>query len=194
MWTTGFLVPPTTIQIFTASFPWKSQSRWFLDAFRRYSTCVFRSPSREKGRIGGFDCGAWVRTPKPWLSSQCWFLIMCLKLINCSLWHSRKLASPLIYGSPLPHELALKPPAYHRLVQTAPDGRKTLYLAAHAKIILGRSLEDSQKLIWELIGHCTQPKVNIINVRSYLTIASNIFCDGISDVWFLVCVQHGMAW
>ena len=76
-----------------------------------------------------------------------------------SLWHSRNPASPIVYGNPLPHELAAKPPAYHRLVQTAPDGRQTLYHAAHAKLILGWSFEESQKLIWELIDHCTQPKV-----------------------------------
>ncbi|OJJ46428.1 hypothetical protein ASPZODRAFT_16194 [Penicilliopsis zonata CBS 506.65] len=77
-------------------------------------------------------------------------------VVEHDLWHSRKLASPVVYGNPLPHELAAKPPAFHRLVQTAPDGRKTLYLAAHAKQIVGWSLEDSQKLIWELIMHCTQ--------------------------------------
>lgn len=65
----------------------------------------------------------------------------------------------MIYGNPTARELALKPPTCQRLVQVAPDGRKTLYLAAHAKMILGRSYEDSQKLIWELIDHCTQPKV-----------------------------------
>jgi alpha-ketoglutarate-dependent 2,4-dichlorophenoxyacetate dioxygenase len=80
-------------------------------------------------------------------------------VIEHDLWHSRKLASPETYSTPLPKELALKPPAYHRLVQTAPDGRKTLYLAAHAKTVLGRSFEESQRLIWELIEHCTQPKV-----------------------------------
>lgn len=77
-----------------------------------------------------------------------------------SLWHSRKLASPAVFGNPMPHELAAKPPAFHRLVQVAPDGRKTLYLAAHAKRVLGIDLEKSQKLIWELIGHCTQSKVH----------------------------------
>jgi alpha-ketoglutarate-dependent 2,4-dichlorophenoxyacetate dioxygenase len=81
-------------------------------------------------------------------------------IIEHDLWHSRKLASPETYNKPLPHELALKPPAYHRLVQAAPDGRKTLYLAAHAKMVLGKSLEESQKLIWELMNHCTQPKVS----------------------------------
>ncbi|EED24625.1 alpha-ketoglutarate-dependent 2,4-dichlorophenoxyacetate dioxygenase, putative [Talaromyces stipitatus ATCC 10500] len=77
-------------------------------------------------------------------------------VVEHDLWHSRKLASPIVYGNPLPHELAAKPPAYHRLVQKAPDGRQTLYLAAHAKLILGWSFEESQKLIWELIDHCTQ--------------------------------------
>ncbi|KAI5245836.1 putative alpha-ketoglutarate-dependent 2,4-dichlorophenoxyacetate dioxygenase [Aureobasidium subglaciale] len=79
-------------------------------------------------------------------------------IVEHDLWHSRKLASPIIYSNPTEREKALKPPAYHRLVQVAPDGRKTLYLAAHAKRIVGRSFEDSQKLIWQLIDHCTQPK------------------------------------
>lgn len=61
----------------------------------------------------------------------------------------------------------MKPPAYHRLVQVGPDGRKVLYLAAHAKTILGRSFEDSQKLIWELIEHCTQPKVASARLALY---------------------------
>jgi alpha-ketoglutarate-dependent 2,4-dichlorophenoxyacetate dioxygenase len=82
------------------------------------------------------------------------------RLSYSSLWHSRKLASPFVFGNPLPHELAAKPPAYHRLVQTAPDGRKTLYLAAHAKRIVGKDIEESQRLIWELIDHCTQGKVS----------------------------------
>lgn len=86
---------------------------------------------------------------------------LSLKLILPSLWHSRKLASPAVFGNPLPHELAAKPPAYHRLVQTAPDGRKTLYLAAHAKRIVGKGIEESQQLIWELIEHCTQSKVSL---------------------------------
>ncbi|TVY81072.1 Alpha-ketoglutarate-dependent 2,4-dichlorophenoxyacetate dioxygenase [Lachnellula suecica] len=79
-------------------------------------------------------------------------------VVEHDLWHSRKLGSPTVYLDPTPQEQAAKPPAYHRLVQVAPDGRKTLYLAAHAKIILGRSFADSQKLIWDLIDHCTQAK------------------------------------
>jgi alpha-ketoglutarate-dependent 2,4-dichlorophenoxyacetate dioxygenase len=44
------------------------------------------------------------------------------------------------------------------LVQTGPDGRKLLYLAAHAKRIMGMSESESQKLIWELIEHCAKPE------------------------------------
>ncbi|PQE03571.1 Alpha-ketoglutarate-dependent 24-dichlorophenoxyacetate dioxygenase protein [Rutstroemia sp. NJR-2017a BVV2] len=79
-------------------------------------------------------------------------------IVEHDLWHSRKIGSPEVYGNPLPHERALKPPAYHKLVQVAPDGRKTLYLAAHAKLIIGKSFEESQRLIWGFIDHCTQPK------------------------------------
>ncbi|ORY35342.1 putative alpha-ketoglutarate-dependent 2,4-dichlorophenoxyacetate dioxygenase [Naematelia encephala] len=79
-------------------------------------------------------------------------------IVEHDLWHSRKLGSPVVYGNPLPHEKAAKPPAYHRLVQISPGGQKALYLAAHAKTVSGMSLEDSQKLLWKLIDHCTQPK------------------------------------
>ncbi|KAK6382990.1 hypothetical protein LTS17_003660 [Exophiala oligosperma] len=80
-------------------------------------------------------------------------------VVEHDLWHSRRLGSPTIFKEPLPQERATKPPAYHRLVQQAPaQGRKALYIAAHAKLIVGWSYEDSQKLIWKLIDWCTQPK------------------------------------
>jgi alpha-ketoglutarate-dependent 2,4-dichlorophenoxyacetate dioxygenase len=99
-------------------------------------------------------------------------------VVEHDLWHSRWLASPEAFQEPLPHEKAFKPPAYHRLVQSAPDGRKTLYLAAHAKTILGKSQEESQKLIWDLINHCTQPQVS--------------FPSGKDETWptIAVCFQH----
>ncbi|OQV09779.1 hypothetical protein CLAIMM_13865 [Cladophialophora immunda] len=80
-------------------------------------------------------------------------------VVEHDLWHSRRLGSPTTFKEPLPHERAAKPPAYHKLVQQAPGGgRKTLFLAAHARLILGWSLEASQKLLWDLIEWCTQPK------------------------------------
>ena len=107
-----------------------------------------------------------------------------LLLIPRSLWHSRKLASPIIYSNPTDREKALKPPAYHRLVQIAPDGRKTLFLAAHAKRIVGRSFEDSQELIWRLINHCTQAKVRLPGVYTYHRVELTLDA---------VRLQHGMA-
>lgn len=63
-----------------------------------------------------------------------------------------------MYSAPTPAEKAKKPPAYHRLVQKAPNGEKTLYLAAHAKQIIGKDLEESQKILWDLVDWCTQPQ------------------------------------
>ncbi|KAK1675860.1 putative alpha-ketoglutarate-dependent 2,4-dichlorophenoxyacetate dioxygenase [Colletotrichum godetiae] len=79
-------------------------------------------------------------------------------IIEHDLWHSRRLASPQAFAQPLENERAAEKSAYHRLVQVGPDGIKTLYLAAHAKLVVGRGVEESQKLIWELINHCTQSK------------------------------------
>lgn len=83
-------------------------------------------------------------------------------LITSRLWHSRRLASPDIYGNPTEEELTTRPPAFHRLVQKAPNGEGTLYIAAHLKTLFtqhGKALENSQEIVWELIRHCTQPKV-----------------------------------
>jgi hypothetical protein len=73
-----------------------------------------------------------------------------------SLWHSRALAAPgYVAGE---HEAKSKPPARHDMVQTNPDGTKTMYIAAHASHVVGMDKEEGFKLIWELIDHATQPK------------------------------------
>ncbi|GAA5918357.1 hypothetical protein JCM6882_007298 [Rhodosporidiobolus microsporus] len=74
------------------------------------------------------------------------------------LWHSRKIAAPEEFATQTAHELASKQPAFHKFVQTAPNGEETLFIAAHAKKLVGWDLDKSQKLIWELIDHCTQPQ------------------------------------
>jgi len=79
-------------------------------------------------------------------------------VVKHDLWHSRKLAAPNEYKSATEHEGAAKPPGYHKLVQIAPDGGETLYIAAHAAEIVGLPKEEGLKLITELIEHCTQPK------------------------------------
>ena len=73
-----------------------------------------------------------------------------------SLWHSRNLAAPgYVAGD---HEAKAKPGAVHDLVQTNPDGTKTMYVAAHASHVVGMDKEEGFKLIWELIDHATQPE------------------------------------
>ncbi|TVY14960.1 Alpha-ketoglutarate-dependent 2,4-dichlorophenoxyacetate dioxygenase [Lachnellula arida] len=81
--------------------------------------------------------------------------------VEHELWHSRKLASPDEYEELTPEERDVKPPAYHKLVQAGPSGEETFFLAAHAKALFdaeGNRLADSQKIIWDLIAHCTQSK------------------------------------
>ena len=78
-----------------------------------------------------------------------------LKLSH-SLWHSRNLAAPgYVAGE---HEAKSKPGAVHDLVQTNPDGTKTMYVAAHAAHVVGWPKEEGFKLIWELIDFATQPE------------------------------------
>jgi alpha-ketoglutarate-dependent 2,4-dichlorophenoxyacetate dioxygenase len=73
-----------------------------------------------------------------------------------SYWHSR-----VVGGGPEPtvEELASRPPAFHRLVQRhAEAGRKTLYLASHARRIEGMDLAEGQALLKELTDFATQPQ------------------------------------
>jgi hypothetical protein len=73
-----------------------------------------------------------------------------------SLWHSRNLAAPGYVAAE--HEAKNKPGAQHDLIQTNPDGTKTMYVAAHASQVIGWPKEEGFKLIWELIDHATQPE------------------------------------
>lgn len=58
-----------------------------------------------------------------------------------------------------PDTLREHPPVTHPLVRTHPgNGRKSLYLAAHASHILGWPLEQGRALIAELITFATQPR------------------------------------
>ncbi|TVY22772.1 Alpha-ketoglutarate-dependent 2,4-dichlorophenoxyacetate dioxygenase [Lachnellula hyalina] len=82
-------------------------------------------------------------------------------VVEHELWHSRKLASPEEYEELTSEERNVKPPSYHRLVQQGSSGHETFFLAAHAKALFdddGKRLADSQKMVWDLIAHCTQTK------------------------------------
>jgi len=87
-------------------------------------------------------------------------------VVEHDLWHSRQVAAPEEFKSITEHEKAAKQPAYHKLVQVGPDGRKTLFIAAHAKCILDMPEDKSRALLDELTAHCTQDKYTI-SVRWY---------------------------
>ena len=73
-----------------------------------------------------------------------------------SYWHSRVMG-----GGPEPtaEELQSRPPALHRLVQVHPGShRKTLYLASHARSIVGMGLDEGRALLQELTAHATQER------------------------------------
>lgn len=83
-------------------------------------------------------------------------------LVAChNLWHSRKVAAPEEFSAATEYEISQKPPAYHKLVQVGPDGRETLFIAAHAEYIVGKPRGEGLKLIQELLEHCTQPKYTL---------------------------------
>ena len=72
-----------------------------------------------------------------------------------SLWWSRKQA-----GYPFTEEeIDAKPSARHPLVHVHQgSGRKALYIAAHARDIVGMPREEGRALLQELIDWCTQPQ------------------------------------
>ncbi|EJD04872.1 alpha-ketoglutarate-dependent 2,4-dichlorophenoxyacetate dioxygenase [Fomitiporia mediterranea MF3/22] len=78
------------------------------------------------------------------------------------LWHSRQLAAPEEFKSITEDEKSSKKPSYHKLVQVAPDGEETLYIASHISEVVGMPKEEGSKLIRELIEHCTQPQYTLI--------------------------------
>jgi alpha-ketoglutarate-dependent 2,4-dichlorophenoxyacetate dioxygenase len=95
-----------------------------------------------------------------------------------SYWHSRVMG-----GGPEPtaEELASRPPAMHRLVQLHEgSGRKTLYLASHARRIDGMGLEEGRALLKELTDFATQPQF----------VYAHIWRLGDVVIWDNRCTMH----
>ena len=78
------------------------------------------------------------------------------------IWHSRKLAAPGEFDKPTEEEKSAIPPAYHHVVQLAPDGvNKTLYVASHMRRIVGMPEKESTALIKAILDHAQQDKYQI---------------------------------
>jgi len=94
-----------------------------------------------------------------------------------SLWWSRKTA-----GYPLTEEeIDARPHAVHPLVHVHQgSGRKALYVAAHARDIIGMPPEEGRALLRELIEFATQPKYTF-NVT---------YKPGDMAIWDNLCSMH----
>ena len=94
-----------------------------------------------------------------------------------SIWWSRKQA-----GYPFTEEeVEARPSARHPLVHIhAGSGRKTMYIAAHAKDIVGMPKDEGRALLRELIEFATQPKY-IFRVR---------YEPGDMVIWDNLCSMH----
>jgi len=94
-----------------------------------------------------------------------------------SIWWSRKVA-----GYPFTEEdVDAKPSARHPLVHVhAGSGRKALYIAAHARDIVGLPREEGRALLAELTAFATQPKY-VFSVR---------YEPGDMVIWDNLCSMH----
>lgn len=94
-----------------------------------------------------------------------------------SLWWSRSRA-----GYPLTEEeIDAKPHAVHPLVHVHQgSGRKALYIAAHARDIVGMPRDEGRALLAELIAFATQPKY-VFNVT---------YSPGDMAIWDNLCSMH----
>ena len=94
-----------------------------------------------------------------------------------SLWWSRKMA-----GFPFTDdEIDQRPHAVHPLVHVhAGSGRKALYVAAHARDIVGMPSDEGRALLQELIAFATQPEY----------VFSIAYAPGDLAIWDNLCSMH----
>ncbi len=97
--------------------------------------------------------------------------------VRHSLWWSRKMA-----GFPFTEEdIDARPHAVHSLVHVhAGSGRKALYVAAHARDVVGMPPDEGRALLKELIDFATQPKY-VFNVS---------YKPGDLAIWDNLCSMH----
>lgn len=74
----------------------------------------------------------------------------------------RKLAAPREFDKPTEDEKRAVPPAYHQLVQMAPDDiKKTLYIASHARRVVRMPPKESTSLLRYLLDHAENVKYQL---------------------------------
>lgn len=74
---------------------------------------------------------------------------------NCSLLHNRRQAAPSLYQGVDPLDWSI---SRWKAVYPHPSGRKNLYMTSYAYKIDGHSVQDSKKIVDQMIEHATQPQ------------------------------------
>jgi alpha-ketoglutarate-dependent 2,4-dichlorophenoxyacetate dioxygenase len=74
----------------------------------------------------------------------------------------------------------LMPPVHHPVVRLAADGRRTLYIGAHASHIVGWPVEEGRALLRELLDLAAQPRY----------IYTHVWRDGDLVIWDNRCTLH----
>ena len=93
-------------------------------------------------------------------------------------WHSREKGG---FDQVTEAQRQANPPVYHPVVRTvARSNRKSLYLGAPVKSIVGMSDAEGSKLIDELTAHCTQPQF----------VYSHFWHAGDLVIWDNRCTMH----
>ena len=122
-------------------------------------TCVLRTqifPQTSSGRLRVSSSSTGYGTVSPVANKTSAYAT------NAHTYTGRKLAAPKEFDKPSEDEKRAVPPAYHRLVQMAPDGiNKTLYIASHARRVVGMPATQSTRLLKYLLDHAENPKYQL---------------------------------
>jgi len=94
-----------------------------------------------------------------------------------NLWHSRERGGFTTVTEEMKKAM---PAARHALVRTSANGRKTLYIGAHAASIVGMDAEEGRELLDELYAFATQPQF----------VYSHRWQDGDLVIWDNRCTLH----
>ena len=97
-----------------------------------------------------------------------------------NLWHSRERGG---FTAVTDEMKRLMPPVRHPVVRTAADGRRTLYIGAHASHIVGWPIDEGRALLQELATLAAEPRF----------VYAHQWRDGDLVIWDNRCTMHRAA-
>ena len=127
-----------------------------------HSDSSFQSPAAKFSILTGHTIPSWggetefadMRAAYDGLSARMKALVDPLVAEHWAL-HSRAMLGDTDYTE---EQKKAIPPVRWRVVRSHPSGRKTLFIGAHAREIIGWSVPEGRLLLGELLEHATQPE------------------------------------